>query len=337
MRLPLSLALAGLAGSLVAQNTMTVVPEGFAHMSGVTGSTQPFGSANPARALHVYGSAAIATPTIAVLNRIALRHFWISQVPGKGPVDLEIHASVTTQNPLQLDPTFANNHTGTLTPVFLRKPVQLPPATLTLPPLVPPFSIQFPFDVPFPYVRAGGNLAIEYRVHGQPAGVHELDVAGQTFNYHMNYGFDCSPMTMVVSGGTAGYPGTPLDWQVQSAPPGGFALLLLGLNPAPTPTRLPFSNNCWVYVDVLGSVSMPITGAGTVHFLLPVLHEHQGVRINSQVIALDAARTGLIGTRGFASTLGLAMPPVGTVSHEGSVTSPAGTTMTGAPVVELRS
>lgn len=327
------LMLLAACAALPAQSSV-VVPANHAAREGSNWADQPFGLGTQGRVQHLYGAGIVATPPTAVVRGLAWRGDGRADNVAKANVDFELLVSTSLRDPLAPATHFPANHGVQVVTVFQRKLVQLP----GLPPAGSwprPFSILFPFDVPYVYVNAAGTLVVEGRSYNQPGGAYPIDAVGWEQAREENRGFDCGQIFVRISGGTVPPNPSDLEWQVESAPAGGIALLLLGTTVLPAPLRLPVGP-CFLYQDAPVILAGAVSAGGAARFSLPVTRGMFLAVLHSQVVAADPALTRMPSTATRITTIGGAYP-VSTVFNIGSVTLPFGSAWTTvAPVVEVR-
>ena len=262
----------------------------------------------------VYEAIDIAVPSGHSITRIGFRQDGtVTTLDAGRTVNVEILMGWTTRTAATMTTNFANNY-GT-TPVTVLGPVNvvLPNLRDSANPLA---NGQFFVNLatPFPYVPAGQNLIVEYRVFGNSGG-------GSSFSYRLDRADFYSPATY----GPAGCPhsggGTPVI-TVQPVRPGqnyscamatgpgtspGVLLLQVGqgLVPAfPLTAVFPGINPlCTGQISPVGMTSLAAvssaTGAATWSFQIPNNPAFSDLEITSQAAFLDLfAPGGLVVSRG---------------------------------------
>jgi hypothetical protein len=325
---PLPLSLVFTLGCIASLSGQTVIPSMYATTEASSSTAYPFGLSSPCRLQYLYDRAYVDKPVVP-MGQLAIRGNGGTATAGKLQVELEIGLTTTTVSPWAASTTFTSNHGLDFKVVFNRKKIDLPAQPAT--PTPAPFVAVFVLDTPYVYVRANGNLLIDYIVHGQPAGTYSHDTSFTLTPTHTAVGTPCGNETQTVSGGSVTTPTSTLTYTLAGGPPNGTWIHLLGASQLPSPVPLPLGG-CNLYQDIilLLTGATNATGGGQVVYPLPVTA--RGAVVYGQFLALDAAATRLGATQSHRSLIG------GLDSHTRiysltSATVPTGTIQLGVGIV----
>jgi hypothetical protein len=308
-----------------AQNT-TVVPNLYATTEANSSTAFPLGLTTPCRLQYLYDAALVAVPTMAI-RAIATRGNGAAANPAKSGVDMEIQMSTTTMPWFAPSTTFASNHGANIATPFTRKVVNLPAQSGSGTPA--PFETPFPLDTPFLFVRANGNLLIDYIVHVHVAGAYTHDTSFTVTATHTPNGNTCS-LTQTASGGTASTLMTTLDYTTPGVPTGGAAFHVLGAQLLTTPIPLPLGG-CLLYQNLLLFSLMNVSGT-TATLSYPLHPNFKGFVVHGQSLAVDAGGTQVSGSQSHQTMIG-GYDPHTRIHNTASATTPTGTVQLGVGIV----
>jgi hypothetical protein len=160
------------AGTLVA-------PNGLENVEGNT-SGASFGISTPGRTQIIFGSQhfSLFSPDGANISELRFRVDGPNGFAFSASVDMEVHLSITTQNPNQLDSVLSANVGVNETVVLPRTIIAIGSEFMSVGPNA--FSIAIPLPNQFFYKPTDGNLLMDLFVHGinAPRGFPNLDWQG---------------------------------------------------------------------------------------------------------------------------------------------------------------
>jgi hypothetical protein len=266
------------------------------------------------RVLCLYEAVDISVPSGQSITRVGFRQDATLTTLDLGrTISLEIRMGYTTQTSANMLTNLDNNYAVPPTTVLPTTNIVLPNLRDTANPLA---NGQFFINLatPFPYVPAGRNLLIEYRLNGNSGG-------GGPFNYRIDRADYYSPATY----GPAGCPhsggGTPTI-TVAPVRPGLNYTCTMTMGPGSSPGILliqlaqtlvpPYSlagvipgiqASCTGQISPVGAVSLAALSSGiggaNWSFLIPNNPAFADLNISSQAVFLDAfAPGGLVTSRG---------------------------------------
>ena len=333
------LALASLPAAARAQ-TGPVLPPSHAAVEGSGSTNVPFGRSTPMRMQAAYAASSIGG--IRTIGGVAFRLDGGAAAASKS-VDVEVQLSTVAAGFLALQPAFAANRGANQTVVLARRIVALASSPASVPAA---FEVVLPFDAPFAFDPAAGDLLIEVVVHGQPPGTLALDATWVCDSPSQPFGAPgCGPSLSVATSQVLW--GQPLFVQLGGAPASAATALVFGTRETGTFAGLPLpvdlgpfgAPGCAISTDLalVWSASADPTGAATWSFGLPASPWLQGEWLRFQGLAVDpgANPLGVVTTEGVKVEV-CGWEPVARV-WAGSTSATVGALDVGiAPVVELR-
>ena len=214
--------------TVLAAQTVTVVPAAFATKEGASFTSFPFGRSTPVRVQQAYAAAFFAKRKYSIA-RVALRPDGKRSLAKKGS-DIEIFLGSAALSG-QLDPSFAKNRGMDYVRVFTRRKISLPRVQAAPGPRK--FLLDFALDRRFVFDARTAGLLIEFVVHGQQSGRWEVDLDSNCRSARKNFGLpgckssnglvplaDCPTAALV--------PGAPFVLRVARLRPQDLAVGVIG-------------------------------------------------------------------------------------------------------------
>jgi hypothetical protein len=319
-------SLAGLAASAHAQ-TGTVVPAKYTTVEASSYTSYPFGLGSACRLQYLY-DASLVGPTVVAMKEIAFRGNGGLANTGKTGVELEIKVSTTKTNPWAASSTFASNHGTNVSTVFTKKKINLPAQPVKTP---NDFVTVFKLDKSFVYIRATGNLLIDYVVTGQPSGAYAHDTSFTSSAVNTVVGTACGGTNSSVTGGQKLNATSTVSYNLTGAPANGVAIHLLGSAPLKTPVALPLGG-CKLYQNILLAIGVATNATGGATMIYPLPTNARDLSIHGQFVAFDSKLTKLVATQSNKTVLG-GLDPHTRIYSTSSATNATGSIQLGVGIV----
>ena len=232
-----------LSFAALAQND--TVPSLLNGLEGGSGTSIPFGLAQPVRIQFVYDSEELPWTGPRVISRLSLRADnvdpTVTTFAQKGFVFVSLLLSTTSRKAEATTTSFEENYGTDATLVLDNVPIMLPfqPALAG----VRPANIDFVLPTPWiygmtpvrPNTPAPTTLLVELRVHSQPVGAYRIDNVGSCAIPPVAFGSNgplcipagAAPLQLV--GGNSLVAGAAYTWTISNATPSAATFLMIGV------------------------------------------------------------------------------------------------------------
>ncbi len=283
MKALISIAISCLVVTSAAAAQQTI-PSDFLTTPGASYTNYPFGLAN-ARVQYLYDTSVI-TPPVLPINQLDVRG-QENIVGNAKTATIEIRLSTSAAVWNAASTTFTSNVGPDESVCFSPKAVNLPGYASSA---SPGFPTSFKLDKAFVYLRARGNLLIDYFVTGGSSTAYPSNCAYGRAVASSTIGTSCQAASQSFTGGSSLTATSTLAFNLSAGPANGAAVQILGFQKLPQAVPLP-NGNCPLHIVplLLVGAATSATGTATVTYPIPVgTRALVGPVVYSQWVALGA-------------------------------------------------
>ncbi|MCA8969898.1 MAG: hypothetical protein KDC95_08955 [Planctomycetes bacterium] len=274
-------SLVALAASVGAQQS---IPSGFLTDAGASYTNYPFGLAN-SRVQYLYDASLIVPPALPI-NQLEVRaHPSLTATAHTATIEIRISTSQSAWNAAST--TFATNSGNDEVVTFTPKSVNLPGYASST---TPNWPTVFKLDKPFVYIKAKGNLLIDYLKSNGQSTTYPSNVVWNKAVASNTIGTPCKTANQSFTGGAATSTSTTLIFSLTGGPANGAAAQILSFQKLPQSVPLP-NGGCPLHVVpfLVFGVATSSTGTASVTYPTPVgTRSLTGPVVYSQWVGLGA-------------------------------------------------